>query len=219
MSSGYYTVMIVEDEHWAREIITDYLARFPQLKILSLISTSDELKIELQKEPYDLIFLDINLATDNALKVIQDKKRSSSVIITTARSDCSLDAYDIGVMDYLVKPISEERFIKAINRFLDYKMGGISEELIKQNENRDTFKRLFITLQKEYGLTETEAVICKRIVEGFSREEIQFQLSISEETMKSHFRKIYAKTLNFDNDSKNLTHGKMQKLTIWLQKL
>ena len=113
--------LIVDDEPLAQEVIENYISRIPNLEIVKKCSDAIQAFEVMQKEKIDLIFLDIQMPVIDGLGFLKSVKNIPSVIITTAFPQHALESYDFDVTDYLLKPISFERFLKAVNKVLDKK--------------------------------------------------------------------------------------------------
>jgi len=110
--------IIVDDEPIAREIIERYLEPFDQITLVGKCSNAIEANVLLQKNKIDLIFLDIEMPQINGLALVKSLENRPKVIITTAYREYALEGFELNAVDYLLKPISQERFLKAINRVL-----------------------------------------------------------------------------------------------------
>ena len=118
MNQTPYTCLVVEDEPLAQEIMVDYIREVPFLTLAGVASNAFEASELLRQTSPDLILLDINLPRLGGLewlRLLESKPRS--VIITTANPSFALEGYELDVIDYLLKPIRLERFIKAVTRF------------------------------------------------------------------------------------------------------
>jgi DNA-binding LytR/AlgR family response regulator len=111
--------LIVDDEPLAQEVIENYIARIPNLEMVKKCSDAIQAFEVMKKEKIDLIFLDIQMPVIDGLSFLKSVKNIPSVIITTAFPQHALESYDFDVTDYLLKPISFERFLKAVNKILD----------------------------------------------------------------------------------------------------
>jgi DNA-binding LytR/AlgR family response regulator len=112
--------IIVDDEPIARKLLEEYTA---DVSFLSLAGEADNpLKAQaiLSSEPVDLIFLDVNMPKLTGIEFLRTSQSLPLVILTTAYAEYALDGYDLDVLDYLVKPFSFERFLKACNKAKDY---------------------------------------------------------------------------------------------------
>lgn len=109
-------VVIVDDEDIAREVIENYLKRIPGLDLIASIDNPLLLHNILAREPVDLLFLDIQLPQIRGDKMLKTLKNPPLTIFTTAYSDFAVDAFEMEIFDYLLKPIGFERFMRTINR-------------------------------------------------------------------------------------------------------
>ncbi len=108
--------IILDDEPLAQQIIEDYVAMTPFLKLeRKCNSVFDALEV-LQKVKIDLIFLDIHLPNVSGIDFISSLENRPLFIFTTAYSEHALEAFDLSAVDYLLKPISFVRFLKATNK-------------------------------------------------------------------------------------------------------
>lgn len=107
---------IVDDELLARKVLEDYCSKINNLDIV--LSTGNPLEFInfTQQNEVDLIFLDIEMPELNGMEILRSMIKPPKVILTTAYSEYALESYDYGVVDYLLKPIKIERFLKAIHK-------------------------------------------------------------------------------------------------------
>ena len=110
--------IIVDDEPLAIEIVESYVERIEQIKLLGKFRNAVDAFAFLQEHPVDLIFLDIQMPRLSGLEFIRTLKNRPKVILTTAYRDYALDGFDLEVVDYLLKPIPFERFLKAVAKVL-----------------------------------------------------------------------------------------------------
>jgi DNA-binding LytR/AlgR family response regulator len=111
-----YSCLVVEDEPLAAEILVDYIGQVPFLELKCVCSDAIYAMEILQTEKIDLIFLDIHLPKLKGMDFLESLKTPPSVIITSAYKDYALQAFDVGVIDYLLKPIRFNRFLKAVGK-------------------------------------------------------------------------------------------------------
>ena len=114
-----YKCLIVDDEPIARRIIKNHLAFFEQFSVEAECSNALEAIPILSKKKVDLLFCDIQMPQITGVEFIRSLTHPPDVIFTTAYRDYAVDAFELNVVDYLIKPISFERFAKSINRFLE----------------------------------------------------------------------------------------------------
>ena len=109
--------LVVDDEAIAQRIIVGYLNDLPGMEVVATALNAIEAMSILESVDVDLMFLDIEMPKLKGLAFLSTLKHPPSVIITTAHREYALDSYDLEVVDYLLKPISFSRFVKAINRY------------------------------------------------------------------------------------------------------
>ncbi len=110
--------IIIEDERPAIEILEHYISRVEFLKLKGAYQDAVQSMPMVSAGSIDLIFVDINLPIMSGIDFIKNTNPSAGIIITTAHSDYAVKSYELEVVDYLVKPFSYDRFLKAVNRFL-----------------------------------------------------------------------------------------------------
>jgi len=108
--------LIIDDEPPAREIIRRYVQEIPTLQLMGECSNAIQALTALQQQPIDLLFLDIRMPQLNGTDFIKTLKNPPKVIFTTAFSEYALEGYELDVVDYLMKPIRFDRFLKAVNK-------------------------------------------------------------------------------------------------------
>ena len=106
--------IIVDDEPLAIEIVESYVSRVDQLQLSGTFRNAIAAFTFLQQNPVELIFLDIQMPRLSGIEFLKTLKSPPKVIFTTAFRDYALDGFELEVVDYLLKPISFERFLKAI---------------------------------------------------------------------------------------------------------
>jgi DNA-binding LytR/AlgR family response regulator len=119
--------LIVDDEPLAQEVLEHYVQRVDELQLIKKCSNAMEAVQILHKEKVDLIFLDIQMPAMDGLSLLKSLKNPPAVILTTAFPKYAIESYDLDVVDYLLKPISFERFLKAVNKVIDQRKGPQEE--------------------------------------------------------------------------------------------
>lgn len=132
------TCIIIDDEPLAIEIVESYVSKVEQLKLVGTFRNAIQAFAFLQDQPVDLIFLDIQMPKLSGLDFLKTLKNPPKVILTTAYRDYALDGYELEVLDYLLKPIPFERFLKAIAKVL-HQAGGSSLMVPKTEQPTDDY--------------------------------------------------------------------------------
>jgi two-component system, LytTR family, response regulator len=110
------TCLIVEDEPLARSLLSDYVKKIPSLELIASCSNPLEAIEILKTSPVDLLFLDIQMPELTGIGLLKALTQKPMVIFTTAYSEYALEGYELDVVDYLLKPVSFERFLRAVNK-------------------------------------------------------------------------------------------------------
>jgi two-component system, LytTR family, response regulator len=110
------TCLIVEDEPLARNLLTEYVRKVSFLQLLDACSSPLAAIEVLRNQPVDLLFLDIQMPEITGLALLKILPKRPMVILTTAYSEYALEGYELDVVDYLLKPITFERFLKAVEK-------------------------------------------------------------------------------------------------------
>lgn len=106
--------LIVDDEQIAQQIVEQYIMQTPGLTLIAKCRNALEAFAKLEQHPVDLVFLDIEMPLVNGLTFLKTLTNPPKIIFTTAYPDYAVQAFDLAVVDYLLKPFSYERFQKAI---------------------------------------------------------------------------------------------------------
>ncbi len=113
--------LIIDDEPYAQEIIEKHAEKVPYLHILKKSNNAIEGLKDIQELRPDLVFMDIQMPEMTGLELIRIlHNHKPYIIITTASPDHALEGFDLEVTDYLLKPISFDRFLKAVNKIYGY---------------------------------------------------------------------------------------------------
>lgn len=112
--------IVVDDEPLARKGIQEYIEEVNFLDFRAGCENAAAAGTVLHKETIDLIFLDIQMPKMTGIEFVKTLREPPMVIFTTAYSEFALQAYELEVLDYLVKPISFERFLKSVNRAKEF---------------------------------------------------------------------------------------------------
>jgi two-component system LytT family response regulator len=115
------TCMIVDDEKLARDLLREYLENFPDIQLVAEADQGTEAVEKIDKLKPDIVFLDVQMPGMTGFDVLEDIEHEPYVIFTTAYDQYAIKAFEKNAVDYLLKPLDEERFRTSINRALKRK--------------------------------------------------------------------------------------------------
>ncbi|WP_217277380.1 LytTR family DNA-binding domain-containing protein [Pedobacter foliorum] len=125
----------IDDEFLALEIIENYVDRLPLVQLVQTFTNPLESLAILGTDHIDLVFLDIDMPDMNGIEFVQSLKEPPLIIFTTAYSQFAPEAFEIDAVDYLIKPIPFERFLKAVQK---------AQQRLNQKDNRNQQNCLFV---------------------------------------------------------------------------
>jgi len=109
--------LIVDDEPIAAQVIESYLDKLETFQVVKICNNAIQAFEYLQSNPVDLVFLDIQMPKITGLEFLKTLRKPPKVIIVTAYREFALEGFELDVVDYLLKPVSFDRFLKAINKY------------------------------------------------------------------------------------------------------
>lgn len=112
--------VITDDEPYARKGLQGYISQIDFLELVTVCESAVELNTFLKKEQVDLLFLDIEMPYLSGIDLLKTLAHPPKVIFTTAYEKYAVQGYELEVLDYLLKPVSFERFLRAANKAFDY---------------------------------------------------------------------------------------------------
>jgi DNA-binding LytR/AlgR family response regulator len=182
--------IVIDDEPLARQGMAMLIGNMPNLKLIDSFSNPLDAISTLQNQAIDLLFLDINMPEMNGLDFMKSLKNAPLVIFTTAYPQYALDSYELDAIDYLLKPIRLERFVKAVNKAQNYtdllaskeeksnQIESVSDDFLYIKSDRKYFKIFFKDILFIEGLKDY-VVIClsnQKIITGVNLKTIYEQL-------------------------------------------
>jgi len=136
--------IIVDDEPIAIRVIQNHLQNFENIEVVAECKNSIQAFEILKKKKVDLMFLDIQMPQITGIDFLKTLTHPPKVIITTAYRDYAIEGYELEIVDYLLKPISFERFLKAINKFYQI----TDNEAVVINSNVEFQQNQFIYIKE-----------------------------------------------------------------------
>ena len=131
--------LVVDDEPPAREIIRRFIEQVPSLHLTGECGNAIQALTLLQQQAVDLVFLDIRMPQLNGNDFLKTLKNPPKVIFTTAYSDYAVEGYELDAVDYLLKPISFDRFLKAVNKAYQLTVARHETQATPEETRNDSF--------------------------------------------------------------------------------
>lgn len=147
--------IIIDDEYIAHDIIKKYCDMLPNMNLLkNCYDAIEALDFLNTSATVDLIFLDLNMPKLKGFQFLRTLQKPPKVIVTTAYKEYALEGYELDILDYLLKPFSFERLLKAVNKGFYQKTKTISS-----NPHEDEIQRIFIRSNKKHIQITLDAIL------------------------------------------------------------
>lgn len=145
-----YHCLIVDDEPLAIQLIESHISQISTLEVKATSQTAMKALELLKEERFDLIFLDIQMPVLTGIELLRTMKNPPSVIFTTAFRDYAVESYELDAIDYIVKPITFARFVKAVDKFLDSKNRNNTSFQSSQSASKIEAASIYVNVNKKY---------------------------------------------------------------------
>lgn len=145
-----YNCLIIDDEPIAIRVIKNHLSAFSDFNIVAECNNAIESMPVLSKEKIDLLFCDIQMPQITGVDFIRSLSHPPRIILTTAYREYAIEGFELNVVDYLLKPISFERFTKAINKFLEMESHQPNLAVFQQENSNKNSDYLFLKADKKH---------------------------------------------------------------------
>ncbi|MFK7782650.1 LytR/AlgR family response regulator transcription factor [Psychroserpens sp.] len=179
--------LIIDDEHIAHDIIKGYCEIIPNMQLMKHCYDALEALDYLREHSVDLIFLDLNMPKLKGFDFLKTLSNPPKVIVTTAYKEYAIEGYDLDVADYLLKPFSFERFLKAVNKVLLPQ--NTNEAPVKQAES---LKKgyLFLYSDKKYVQVKMSSILYLEASGNYSKVVTQSQTIMVREKISNMLEKL-----------------------------
>ena len=142
-----YNCIIVDDETLAQELIETHLQKIPNIEVVAKCHTAMEALGVLKERHIDIMFLDIEMPDISGIELLKSLSIQPYTIFTTAYSEYAVESYELNVVDYILKPVTFERFFKAVSKVMDLlniKVEG------QQNNRVEEIEEDYIFVKSDY---------------------------------------------------------------------
>lgn len=132
-------VIIVDDEPLALDVLETFIKQIPELTLVNRCTNAFEANQALLDHEIDLMFLDIQMPQMTGLDFLKTLQNPPMVVFTTAYPNFALEGYELNVLDYLLKPIAADRFLKAVNKAKEHFSKQKTVEISENNDDKNFF--------------------------------------------------------------------------------
>lgn len=207
--------IIIDDEPLAIEVIENLASQIPFLEIVGSFQHPVDAVLFLKNNNVDLVFCDIEMPQINGLEVVKTLEKPPVFIMITAYRDFAIDSFEVGVFDYLVKPVRMDRFLKAVNKAKDFIDLKTQSEIQQINDDRIFIKtegKLVKILLNEIIYIEAQGDYLKIVLKDQTNS-TQATLKSLEETLisQSFFRVQRSFIINLE--AVRSIHGNLVEMT------
>ena len=136
-----YRCIIIDDEPLAIKVIEEYLSKMNNFDIIDTFNNPIDAVELIQTGTVDLMFLDINLPLINGIEFVKTLQNPPQIVLTTAYREYAVESYELNILDYLVKPIPFDRFMKTINK--------VNQQFTGKTSSEDDREHIFIKIDKK----------------------------------------------------------------------
>lgn len=179
--------LVVDDEPLAHKIISNYCDNLSFLEIVKKCHSAFEAINYLNENEVDLIFLDINMPKLKGLDFLRTFKKPPLIIITTAYQEYAMEGYELSILDYLLKPFSFERFLKAVNKAVDQnkllqasiKPTKNTQELINTSTDTIEQKSIFIKGDKKIHQVKLNTILYLESIGSYVKIHLENEMIIT----------------------------------------
>jgi DNA-binding LytR/AlgR family response regulator len=183
-----FRYLVVDDEPLARKLIISHASRIEVLELAGECTNAVEANNFLNHNSVDLLFLDIQMPHMDGFQLINILKNPPPVILTTAYRDFAPEAFDLDVVDYLLKPISFDRLLKSVNKFLDRKNPTI--EKVIQNHD-ESF--IYIKADRKFHKVALDELIYIESLDDYIKVHLKGRTLVSRENISTMEEKLRSK--------------------------
>ena len=183
--------IIVDDEPVARKGMKSLVEQIPQLTLVGSFNNAIAASAYINEYTVDLIFLDIQMPGITGIEFAQSIPVNTLIVFTTAYAEYALDSYEVSAIDYLVKPIEMNRFLKAVNKAIAYHKLLLSETAERVEEIQEEY--IFIKSERRYIKINFSDILFIEGLKDYSILQLEGQRVITKMNLKNIYEQLPAK--------------------------
>jgi two-component system LytT family response regulator len=181
--------IIVDDEPMAREILATHLQKIDFVTIVGSCKNAMEAFTVLNSETIDLVFLDINMPEVSGLSLAKSIDKSTKIIFTTAYREYAVDGFNLEAVDYLLKPISFERLLQALNKL---NRNELTASVTAENEKTEKNDFIFVRSDRKMVKVDFSAIVYIESLSDYIKIHLHDKTIITRETISNIEAKLPA---------------------------
>jgi DNA-binding LytR/AlgR family response regulator len=181
--------IIVDDEAIAKEVIATHLAKIPNIEIVASCSNAIEAFNVLRTHTVDLIFLDINMPEISGISFAKSINKDVKIIFTTAYRDFAVEGFELQAVDYLMKPISFDRLLKAVNNYFNIH----SDNKLVETKDLNSNDFMFVRADRRMIKIDFEAIIYIESYSDYIKIHLANKTIVTRETISAIEAKLPSK--------------------------
>jgi len=175
------TCLIVDDEPLARKLIASHVTQIDSLEVVGEFGLAVDAANFLRRQKVDLLFLDIQMPGITGLQLAETLRNPPAIILTTAYRNFAPEAFELEVVDYLLKPISFERLMKAVNRYFDRKAVGPTPFEVRE----ETEPYVFIKSDRKHHRVLLQSIVYLESLDDYVKVHLDQEILVTRENISS----------------------------------
>ncbi len=184
-----YKCLIIDDEELARGLIKTHLSQLDDFELVASCGSAIEASIILQENTIDLLFLDIEMPVLKGTDFYKNLLHKPKVIFTTAYRDYAIEGFELNAVDYILKPITFQRFFNAIEKFRTLQRGSVPTLITVANpENEDAF--IYIRKDRKQVKVHFESILYIESLKDYIKIHLDNECHVTKSSISSFESKL-----------------------------
>jgi DNA-binding LytR/AlgR family response regulator len=177
--------LIVDDEPLSQDVLKKFVSDTPLLHLTGICSDALEALQFLQENQVDLIFLDVNMPKLSGINFAKSLENPPMIIFTTAYTEYAVEGFELDAVDYLLKPIAFDRFLKAVNKAMDLKQTWKIIEKHKDEKHPNASDYLMIKSDRKMYKIDFENIVYIQSIGDYVKIITREKTIVASETLKN----------------------------------
>ena len=179
--------LVIDDEPLALQVIQIHISKIPGMEVFAIFQNPIDAFDVIKSNKIDLIFLDIEMPLLSGIDFLKTLQNPPKVIFTTAYRNYAMESYDLDVVDYLLKPISFIRFLKAVNKYKSLVNIAIPESAIKEEVAND---HLYVNTNRKFMNLKFKDVLCIDSLKDYVKIYLNDKSVITKDSIRNFIKKL-----------------------------